>query len=332
MNTHFTSFFSPRLLEFISRLNRIIGSKIFQITTSIILLIIVFRSVHIVDIFVKLQTIPLYSNLLYVTIVLLVIFLTSIRWQLLLTKTIHLPHIFSFFSASMMGLFYNLFLPSMNGGDVMKWTLLSSQAYSKKHLLFSVVYDRVVGLAGLILVGLVCGITSIFFYNTQLSIEMIAVLSILSVGSAMVMFLLMHPHTFSTLPFLRRYKKIEALGNFLYARQKETLTGLLLTTFSQFLFFTGLWILAVPLGFTIPLWQMVLFGSLAFVFASLPFSFSGFGTTELAFLYFFQPLGIYQENILTLTTLLVIYKFVFAGLGWLIGSYYQAFHLVTPEK
>jgi hypothetical protein len=309
-----------------------IGSKLFQITTSIVLLFIVFRSVHIVDIFVKLQTIPLHANVLYITIILFVIFLTSIRWQLLLTKSIHYPHIFSFFAASMMGLFYNLFLPSMNGGDVMKWTLLSSQAYSKKHLVFSVLYDRVVGLAGLILVGLICGITSIFFYNTQLSKEMIVVLSILSVGSVVVMFLLTHPHTCSKHPLLCRYKKIESLGDFLFARQKETFTGLLLTTISQFLFFTGLWILAVPLGFTIPLWQMVLFGSLAFVFASLPLSFSGFGTTELAFLYFFQPLGIHRENILALTTLLVLYKFVFAGIGWIIGSYYQAFHLVTPEK
>lgn len=332
MKTQFTSFFSPQLLEFISRLNRLIGSKFFQIATSIILLFIVFRSVHIIDIFVKLQTIPLHSNLLYITIILFVIFLTSIRWQLLLTKAIHFSHTFSFFSASMMGLFYNVFLPSMNGGDVMKWTLLSSSTYSKKHLLFSVLYDRVVGLAGLILVGLVCGITSIFFYNTQLSKEMIVVLSVLSVGSIVVMFLLMFPYIFSTHILLRRFKKIEALGNFLYARQKETFAGLLLTTISQFLFFTGLWILAVPLGFAIPLWQMVLFGSLAFVFASLPLSFSGFGTTELAFLYFFQPLEIQRENILALTTLLVLYKFVFAGLGWLIGSYYQAFHLVTPEK
>lgn len=315
-----------------SKVKAIAGSKIFQVSTSIALLFIVFRSVHIVDVFIKLRAVPLTTNLLYVLLLLFVILLTSIRWQLLLTKSITTKHTFPFFAASMMGLFYNLFLPSMNGGDVMKWTLLPSLPHSKKQVLFSILHDRIVGLAGLIFVGLICGLAGSFFFKVQLSQEMIIGLSTLSLGSVVVVWVLTNPRILSTNVYLHRFPKIDAIGNFLFERRRETLIGLLLTSISQFLFFTAMWIIAVPLGFSVPLWQMILFGSLAFVFASLPLSFSGLGTTELAFLYFFQPLGIQQEIILALTTMLVLYKFLFAGLGWIIGSYYQAFHLVTPEK
>ncbi len=320
------------LRAFFLRMKTLVRSRVFQVSVSIALLFIVFRSVHIVDVLTKLRAIPLTTNILYVVIIVFVIVLTSIRWQLLLTRSITSSHIFPFFAASMMGLFYNLFLPSMNGGDAMKWTILPSLPHSKKRVMFSVLHDRVVGLAGLILVGLICGLASSFFFNMQLSNEMIVGLSILSFGSLTVILLLTNPHLLSSNTFLRQFPKVEAIGNFLYNRRKETYIGLLLTFISQFLFFTGMWIIAVPLGFSVPLWQMILFGSLVFVFASLPLSFSGFGTTELAFLYFFQPLGIRQENILALTTTLVLYKFLFAGLGWIVGSYYQTFHLVTPEK
>ncbi len=322
----------PSVIPLITKVKTIIGSKYFQVSTSVVLLYLVFRSINIADVFTRLRTIPFTTNVLYIALVLLVILLTSIRWQLLLTKNVTPTHTVSFFSASMMGLFYNLFLPSINGGDMMKWMLLSSLPHSKKRVVFSVVHDRVVGLAGLILVGLLCGVLGSFFFRTQLSQEMIVGLTVLSLGSFVVMLLLVFPHIFSTHAIMRRFPKIEAIGNFLFERRKETIIGLFLTMVSQCIFFTGMWILAVPLGFAVPLWQMILFGSLAFVFASLPLSFSGFGTTELAFLYFFQPLGVQQEKILALTTVLVLYKFLFAGIGWIVGSYYQAFHLVAPEK
>lgn len=317
---------------FASKLKKIIGSKIFQVSISIALLIIVFRSVHILDVLMKLRAVSLTTNILYIGLLLFVVFITSIRWQLLLTKSVTSKYTFPFFASSMMGLFYNLFLPSMNGGDAMKWTLLSSLPHSKKRVIFSVLHDRVVGLAGLILVGLVCGLLSSLFFRVQLSREMTIGLIILSLGSFFVVLFLTNPHIVSNNTLLRRFPKVEAIEQFLFERRKETMIGLLLTFISQFLFFTGMWVIAVPLGFSVPLWQMILFGSLAFVFASLPLSFSGFGTTELAFLYFFQPLGIHQENILALTTMLILYKFLFAGLGWLVGSYYQAFHLVAIEK
>lgn len=317
---------------FVSKIKAIVRSRIFQVSTSIVLLLIVFRSVHIVDVLIKLRAVPLTTNILYIVLLLFVIFLTSIRWQLLLTKSITRSHTVSFFAASMMGLFYNLFLPSINGGDVMKWTLLPLLPHSKKRIIFSIMYDRIVGLAGLIFVGLICGLAGSFFFKVQLSQEMMIGLSTLSLGSFVVVLLLINPHILSSNVYLRRFPKVEIIGNFLFERRRETLIGLLLTFISQFLFFTAMWIIAVPLGFSVPLWQMILFGSLAFVFASLPLSFSGFGTTELAFLYFFQPLGIQQEIILALTTMLVLYKFLFAGLGWIIGSCYQTFHIVTPER
>jgi uncharacterized membrane protein YbhN (UPF0104 family) len=100
----------------------------------------------------------------------------------------------------------------------------------------------------------------------------------------------------------------------------------------QFLFLSGLWMFSIPLGFELPIWHMIAYGSMAFAFSSLPLSFSGLGTTEFAFLFLFQPLGVQKEQVLALTTLLIMYKFIFAGVGWFIGSFYQTRMIAASSK
>lgn len=91
--------------------------------------------------------------------------LTFIRWDSLL-RTIGIRIPFSrIFNLSMQGLFFSLFLPGgAVGGDVVKAAILAKESPSgqKFNAAFSILMDRMTGMAGLFLATLICGIS---FWN-----------------------------------------------------------------------------------------------------------------------------------------------------------------------
>lgn len=305
----------------ISKVMHIFKSRIFKLTFSAALLILVFYSTDVSAVISQLQSIPALSSLLFIMLVIAVIFMTSVRWQLLLTNRLSLDHMFHFFAANMMGSFYSLFLPSVNGGDLVKWTLLPKLQNSRKHVLFSIAHDRIVGICGLILIGFICGLIGYFFLGARFSSHMILTMFILLVASCGALLFLLIPNLFQKIPFLKNQRGLSAVIELLIERKKVTIIGVGITLLSQLFFFTAIWIVSLPLGFSLELWQIVLFGSVAYMFASLPISFSGIGTTELSFLYFFEPLGVERNEILALTTSLLLYKIILALIGWVVGSF-----------
>lgn len=77
-------------------------------------------------------------------------FAAAVRWQILLkVQDIHLsvPRMSGLF---LIGMFYNQFLPGGTGGDIMKTYLLLKETPKKMGGLLAVVFDRLVGLVGLI--------------------------------------------------------------------------------------------------------------------------------------------------------------------------------------
>jgi glycosyltransferase 2 family protein len=74
----------------------------------------------------------------------------AVRWQILLkVQDIHLsiPRMSGLF---FIGMFYNQFLPGGTGGDIMKTYLLLKETRKKMGALLAVMFDRVIGLIGLI--------------------------------------------------------------------------------------------------------------------------------------------------------------------------------------
>lgn len=310
----------------------IFKSKLLPIGVSVVLLFFVFRSVNLVEVSKEILALPPLINIFYIALMLVIMLITSLRWQLILTQAWNLSELKTFFSASMMGLFYSLFLPSGNGGDILKWTLLSRQPFSKKKIVFSVLYDRLTGLTGLILLGTIGTLFSTLFFKLALpdtailAISGLFICALFFLGGAFASGILLRIKLLGKIPF------VSPILLFVQTRRRMVFYGVLLTILSQFLFFLAIYSLSSALGLPLSLWQLIVFGSVIFIFAALPISFSGFGTTELAFLYFFLPLGATKTQVLSLTTLLVVYKFVFAGIGWLIGTKYQASHLAYQEK
>ncbi len=310
----------------------ILKSKTIPVIVSLVLLVLVFRSVNLGEIFGQLLAIPLWVNILYILLMLVVMLITSLRWQLILMQSASREHLRVFFAASMMALFYNLFLPSGNGGDILKWTFLSVLPHSKKKIIFSVLYDRLTGLSGLIFLGSISALLAVIFFKFVLPIPVLLAITGLFVGAIIFLFGSIAAPLLMRFEWFVRIKFIVSVLNFVSTRKKEVFLGVLLTMLSQFIFFLAIYLLSQSIGLPLNLLQFIVFGSIAFIISSLPISFSGFGTTELAFLYFFLPLGATRTQVLTLTTLLVVYKFVFAGIGWLIGTRFQASRLAYLAK
>lgn len=92
----------------------------------------------------------------------------GIRWQILLkVQQIHLslPRVSGLF---FIGMFYNQFLPGGTGGDIIKTYLLLKEAPSKKlGALLAVMFDRLIGLVGLITItGCLIGLRYNFLAQT----------------------------------------------------------------------------------------------------------------------------------------------------------------------
>jgi uncharacterized membrane protein YbhN (UPF0104 family) len=81
-------------------------------------------------------------------------FLGTIRWQLLLRlQNIHLTFN-RVFSLTLIGVFFNFFIPGGTGGDAVKMFFLMKETPGRRALgLLSIVVDRFIGLLGLILIA-----------------------------------------------------------------------------------------------------------------------------------------------------------------------------------
>ncbi len=77
----------------------------------------------------------------------------SLRWWLLLrSQDLHVP-IFKAFRLTMVGTFFNYCMPGTTGGDVIKAYYAAKNSDRRADSVMTVIFDRIVGLLGLILLG-----------------------------------------------------------------------------------------------------------------------------------------------------------------------------------
>ncbi|MGI9087884.1 MAG: lysylphosphatidylglycerol synthase transmembrane domain-containing protein, partial [Chthoniobacterales bacterium] len=111
----------------------------------------------------------------------------GVRWQILLkVQKIHLslPRVSGLF---LIGMFYNQFLPGGTGGDIIKTYLLLKEAPAKKlGALLAVMFDRLIGLVGLITItGCLIGLRYNFLAQTPETRQLLFGLLII-LGSAVL--------------------------------------------------------------------------------------------------------------------------------------------------
>lgn len=266
-------------------------------------------------------------------------FLSSIRWNLLVSRDMSTSRLFSYY---MIGAFFNTCLPGLVGGDAVKAYYLSRDLkirdqragsvpeQSPQHdtpltvAIASVFMDRYIGLGALLTLGMFAyPFGTAYFAGTNGS----WLLPLLFLGYVAVSTFLLFMPAHSPLRFLASFT--------IYVARYRTNYRILLQTFGyslviQMIGFCAVYILARGLGIPIDFLSIVLFLPIIIVFTLLPVSISGLGVREGAFVFFFGAVGVDagQALALSLTWFLSI---VAAGL-WGLIAYLRIRATLRAEK
>ena len=230
---------------------------------------------------------------------------SSWRWGLLLAaQDIRLPFR-SLASSFLVATFFNNFLPSNIGGDVVRVTDTARAAGSKTLAATIVLLDRALGLLGLALVAAL-GATAGSRLSSSGPVPPALLWAGFSVAAAMALPALFRPHLFARLlQPLRRFhpqwvderlsRLTKALARF--AESPRALLGCFAGAIVVQAVLIGFYLaiahsLRIPIGFA----ELAVIVPISFVVQMIPLSMNGFGIREATFGFYFTRIGLPLES------------------------------------
>nr|HDN00579.1 flippase-like domain-containing protein [Deltaproteobacteria bacterium] len=220
----------------------------------------------------------------------------SIRWYFLAHALDFPGPWFTYLKYYFVGMYFNLFLPTSVGGDVFKMHLISRGRPQKLRATYSLLADRLFGLATMFLLGasavLIGQGTLPNYFEHLLCVAGLCVISLL-LGMPMLYRLLgiLWPELGTRLAVLLVFWK----------KPKALCAALSLSLILQILGIGAVALLAEDMGLGPPLLFYFAAFPLVAIPTILPISFNGIGIREGGFIYFLGLKGISAEKALTLS-------------------------------
>lgn len=248
--------------------------------------------------------------------------LAAYRWSLIM-QTLNFNQTFLFYLASYFkGAFFNQALPGSIGGDAVRGLELGSLGYSKKEAFFGIFIDRIVGLAGLLILNLGANIVSGGILPAWL-FHLINALCVGGISGFLVLILL------RKVAWLRKYRATRLFADLshrfrqVYATKQAIVLQLGLSIIIHFLSVFSLFELACAVGIELPLGLFLVTVPPVFLLTLIPISLAGWGVRESAMVGIFVLVGASKEMILSVSVLYGI-MLIFASLPglfvWLHGK------------
>jgi len=238
--------------------------------------------------------------------------LSSYRWKLLAAMLKMDGRYREFLAYYFIGVFTNLFVPGLLGGDAAKSVYLARRYGRMGEAIASVVADRGVGLLGLIWLA---ALAALFLNFTPLPPSVI--IPTVAAGAISLAGFLASPLLARMLHLMPR--PIRRAGGLVapYLHNPAALAvPIALSIVLQTAMATSQYLLAVGLGLTVPLSLFILCVPIANVFASLPLTLNGLGIRESAYLLLFGMAGMRNEDAIALGLL----WFAATAVGGLTGA------------
>lgn len=228
------------------------------------------------------------------------------------------------------GLFFNNFLPSAVGGDLVKAYCASVQTGKRTQTFSACLMDRILGLFMFILVPSV----AVLFLLKELD-PRVPVVVAAALGSACLgLLLIFNKHHVSKMTFLTRFlKKIPGMrhaANLYHAMHELTRDKWLVARIcivaaaGQLLGILSTWWIITALGASVAVNELLIRTPLVHLFGMLP-SFGGLGLREKGFEYFFTPL-IGQEFAGALAILYLFYLVLLSAVGGILYMIRHDYH------
>jgi uncharacterized protein (TIRG00374 family) len=247
--------------------------------------------------------------------------LSTLRWHIILKKDINVPFP-RLLSIYFIGMFFNNFLPTLVGGDVVKAYYLYRDSRKGGVSLASIFLDRYSGFTALMTITALATYSGYsLIANTSIPWLLFALLAGFVAISLVIWIDLFHGWVVRILNRVKLFginNKIDAFYKALMGYKGDR--GVLLkiffiSVFIQVSIIVGYYILSRGIGMEMPLNYFFMFVPLATVVAMLPVSLAGLGIREGAFVFLFAKAGGTSAEALSISLLFFFIMVVVSLIG-----------------
>ncbi len=249
-----------------------------------------------------------------------------LRWQMLLKATgidIPVKRLITSFAG---GAFFNFFLPSTIGGDLVRAADLSGHTRRIREVVTTVFLDRLSGYIGLVILVIV-----VLIFGSSLLRDRIVMSSIVFLISLLIVILLVLFNTsiyakaskFLSSPGAERIKEaIKGIHHEIHVfrnRKRLVVENILLSVIVQFLPVLSSYFIAFSLGVKISFIYFCLFVPIIGAVTLLPIALGGLGLREGLVIFYFAKVGVIQQLALAISLLSFVFTVFYGVVG---GLYY----------
>lgn len=282
-------------------------SVIVKIGVSAVILYFLFRNIGVADFW---STVTSVNPFTVVFVAFLFIFsqgVSTYRWSLILKKDMDMSYL-KLLSIYFIGMFFNNFLPTIVGGDIIKGYFLYKESKRGDISMASIFMDRYSGFAALIVITAI----SVFFGYPLIKGTGLPFFFALLIGGFVLLSLVLwvgplHGWAMNIMAKIHFYginKKIDTFYKILMSY--KTHYGILARIFVcsvvvQGGVIIGYYVLGRGLGMEVGLGYFFLFIPLVTAVSMMPISLSGLGLREGAFIFLFTRVGATKAQALTLS-------------------------------
>ena len=261
-------------------------------------------------------------------------FVASIRLRLLIEAQGITVTLKEALGLTFIGYFFNNFLPTSIGGDVVKAYYLSKKTDKKAGAYASVFVDRVIGLFTMILMAFL----ALFFVEEGVADSTLRyIIYAITLGSIVSITLMTNKRLAQKFSFLffiinpikeKLRKAYEAIHQYQY-QKTLMLKSFLISFLSQMLFFTSLGVVALSIGSRIPVKDLLIKMPIVSMMSLLP-SINGLGLREGSTVVLFGPL-IGSDKALAMSILWLLVLLCISIMGGLIYAFSPQFKIKIKE-
>lgn len=301
-------------------LKKFLGSKLFQVLFSAILIFVAFRKVDVLNILKGFGQASWWMIVLLLLYMAFSMFFGGLRWAVLVLDKVKWSDILAFTRATYSGSFYSLFFPSSFAGDLLKWTSLLKKypEISKVKLAGTAIVDRIIGFSAfclMALLALVLGYVLGYKFDSWLWF----LFGLLTLGMFIFYLLIFCLDLEKILGKYKIFRKVfEIIDLFKKSNKKRILICFTLSAVAEPVWLLLTWFSSMIFGVGISLVQVFIYMPIISLILVLPISWAGFGARENLFLLFFGQLGFPTEKLLLVSTFNGVIGILNALLGGLI--------------
>lgn len=262
-----------------------------------------------------------------ISLFLIVLLINSKRWQILLSFEKVNISFFQAFRLSLLGIFFNFFMPGGVGGDVVKAGYLMRENAGKKWFIgWSILVDRIFGMSALLLYSGVTGVLFSSHLNATLKASFLSLSLAILLGFVTLLLILILSPKDRIEALLKSHPLLEKVLHplfFFFQKPKQMILPFLLSLISQGAVIAMGGFLIFYLNVEMPYWILLLVFPFGFLATILPIAPAGVGVGQMAFYYLFHEVAQKGEfGVLTITYFQAV-QFLLGLLGGLIFVLYK---------